>query len=59
MYLLLLNRLGSFCGTFSAVGLLISSVDVLSLCCDDGCCIDLYAVSMSVFDAGVCVEPSL
>ena len=33
-----------------------SSVEGLSLCLDGGCCISLYAVSISMFDSDVFFE---
>ena len=44
-----LERLGSFCGIISVVGLFISIVKRVSPCLSGGYCIGSFVVSMSVF----------
>ena len=54
LYLPPLEYLDSFLGIFSAVGLMLSSVEEVSLCVDGGCVIGLHVISASVIDSFMC-----
>ena len=58
LYFPSLEELDSFLGIFSAVGLLMSSVEEDSLCIDGGCVKGLHVFSASVLDSDTCLELS-
>ena len=54
-YFLPLEELDSFLGIFSAVGLLMSSVEEVSLSINGGCVTGLHVISASVLDSDICL----
>ena len=58
LYLPPLEEFYSFLGIFSAVRLLVSSVEEKSLCIDGGCVTGLHVISASVLDSDTCLALS-